>query len=189
MLRKIIYALVGAIVFGLVAWSLIVSQTAELDNANIVAIVVAAIGGVIGYWLGSKVTGKFGSGETTTSLKIFFIVSGLFGISSILSSGDPSGETINISLNSINGIIAIINAILGVINIYIGINLKNLLKNNSEVILKLMYAELVIGLIGVVVFMATTGFNRTLMILSIVGVGLSLRIINELKRVSSTLNK
>jgi hypothetical protein len=184
MLRKIIYTLVGAIVLGLLAWSLILSQSADLDNANIIAIVIAAVGGVLGYWLGSRVTANFGSGETLTSLKIFFILSGLLGIRAIFNSGNPDSEAINISFNSINGVIAIINAILGLINIYIGFNLKNLLKNHLSSILKLMYAELIIGVLGIIPLMWVTEINTTSIILmSLVGIGFSLRIISELKRI------
>lgn len=188
MLRKTIYALVGAMVLGLLTWSFLLSQWPNIEDANLYAITLAvtAVGLIGGYILGNKATATFGSTETINSLRAFFIFIGLIGVFGLVNMGVSEADELRTTFNT--DILTIVSAIIGLINLYIGVNLKNILTNHLGTILKFIYIQLAI-IVVTGAFRAISGeFSATMVAWLVLEAVILYKLIAGLKQVGPQAN-
>lgn len=176
MLRKIVYALVGALVFGTIAWSLVVAQSTDVDSANLIAIIAIIIGAVVGYWAGGKITGN----ESPKTLAAFFIFVGVVHIINLFI--NQNGEA---SLSPTFTLENIVSVVIGFAMILIGFNIRKILTKYPSWILTLSYVSLGI-LILFAVYAFATNSEKLLGVLLWYAVDayLLFHLINSIKRLS-----
>ncbi|QQS22891.1 hypothetical protein IPM19_04730 [bacterium] len=146
MLRKIVYTLVGALVFGTIAWSLVVAQSTDIDSANMIAIIALIVGAIAGYWLSNKIKG----GESPKTFAAFFIFLGVVHLTFLFINSD--GEA---SLTPSLTLEGSISALIGIILIIIGLNIRTIINKYSSWILTLSYVSIAGLVISAIYFFAT----------------------------------